>query len=584
MFPFAAIGWWILTSAAPVTATEEPRQDYEVRFVGVPARSLRRRLLQISDAVKMRAYPPPSNTILLRRAEGDAPRIRDLLHSEGYLEALARVEVWEGPPRLVVFRIHSGPRYRLGRLSLHLDPLHPPKGSKIGFHGGMPFESREILQAEKRLIDYIRTRGYPFPVLTNRVYRADPANARVHVSLAVDTRTRARFGPTTVGGTQQVSQAVVRHARGWRTGDTYNAARVNDTRTSLVRSGLFASVDIDTGTNVPPDGLLPVHISVRERKHRTVQVGVSYHTDKGPSSQALWENRNLFGKAERLTARIDWGRDESQLEIAFRQPRLTRRNQSLLIMATRLRETTDAYESDHARLLGSLSRTVRGDWKAETGLALHTLRDVDRHETLRHKMLSLPASLAWGRSDDLLDPTHGVHLSLAVEPFLSIDGQDSHFVKNEIAGRVYQPLDSRGARVLALRLRAGGLFGEQRFDLPPSERFYAGGGQSVRGYAYQSIGPMRADNPVGGRSVMDGSFEFRTRIGDRTGAVAFIDAGSVGSTQFPRLKESLYWGAGLGLRFYTPIGPLRMDGAVPLNRRENVDNPFQFYVSIGQSF
>lgn len=557
---------------------------YRVRFDHVPTRSLRARLVAASDTVALLAHAPPSHSLLLRRAEGDLPRLRDLLRSHGYLAARVTAEVRAATPPEVVFRVHSGPLFRVDRIALSLPPLRSPKPSRIGLSRRMPAVAARLLEAEERLLDYARARGHPYPVIANRLYRARPDEGRLDIALDVATGPAALFGPVTVTGTQSVAQEVVRHALRWRSGRRYDATRVEDTRVALIRSGLFASVEIAASNRVPPDALLPLTVAVRERRHRTVEAGASYQTDTGPGAKFLWEHRNLGGHAERLSALAEMARDDARLEVACRLPRLAHQNQTLTLSLNGVREATDGYASDHLRALCSLSRRWIPDWQADAGAALHYLiseeDDLRTHQTL----LSLPLAASWGRSDNLLDPTRGLHIALTLQPFTAIAGDASRFLKAELGVQHYLPLDSRGARVMAARLRGGGIVGEQRMDLPPNERFYAGGGGSIRGYAYQGVGPRRGDDPSGGRSVVEASLELRTRLTRRTGAVAFVDAGNAYDTQLPNLGERLFYGAGLGFRYFTPIGPLRADVALPLNRRPDIDSPLQVYISIGQSF
>jgi translocation and assembly module TamA len=122
-------------------------------------------------------------------------------------------------------------------------------------------------------------------------------------------------------------------------------------------------------------------------------------------------------------------------------------------------------------------------------------------------------------------------------------------------------------------------------DIPADERLYAGGGGSIRGYAYQSVGPLdEDDDPIGGRSVLELSAELRMKLTDRIGLVTFLDGGSAFESTFPDSSEKLQWAAGLGFRYFTAIGPLRLDVGFPLNRRTDIDDAFQIYVSIGQAF
>ena len=137
--------------------------------------------------------------------------------------------------------------------------------------------------------------------------------------------------------------------------------------------------------------------------------------------------------------------------------------------------------------------------------------------------------------------------------------------------------------MLALRGLVGSVEGATTFEIPPDQRFYAGGSGTVRGYQYQSIGPRFPDsNPIGGTSIDAGTVEFRQRFGESYGAVVFVDAGQVGTGGTP-FSGQFRVGAGIGARYYTSIGPIRIDVAVPLNRQRK-DDILEAYIGIGQAF
>ncbi len=183
-------------------------------------------------------------------------------------------------------------------------------------------------------------------------------------------------------------------------------------------------------------------------------------------------------------------------------------------------------------------------------------------------------------SDDLLDPTDGFRLTATVEPEASLEDGFAPYVRTQLDGSAYLSLGE--SAVLAGRVRLGSIQGAERLDIAPSRRFYAGGGGSVRGFGYQELGPKDPNgDPIGGRSLNEAAVEMRYRFGDY-GVVAFVDAGQVYESSLPKFSD-LRFGAGIGGRFYTNFGPLRVDVATPLDRREG-EGWISVYVSIGQAF
>jgi translocation and assembly module TamA len=205
-------------------------------------------------------------------------------------------------------------------------------------------------------------------------------------------------------------------------------------------------------------------------------------------------------------------------------------------------------------------------------------------EEERFGLFSLPTRFGWDTSENLLDPVSGRRLTLQFTPFYEIFGDHLGFVKGYATYSQYVKLTEKPLLVLAGRSAFGSMVGASRNAIPADERFYAGGGRSIRGYAYQSVGPLEENKPTGGRSLMEVSLELRTKVTDTIGFVAFLDGGNASSSVTPDPTEPLRWGAGAGIRYFTPVGPLRLDVAVPLNRRDKVDDRFHVYMSLGQAF
>ncbi|MDY7036981.1 MAG: BamA/TamA family outer membrane protein, partial [Thermodesulfobacteriota bacterium] len=196
----------------------------------------------------------------------------------------------------------------------------------------------------------------------------------------------------------------------------------------------------------------------------------------------------------------------------------------------------------------------------------------------------LPVHLRWDTSDHLLDPSRGGRMALHVAPFYDFREEDLFFHKGSVRLSRYMAVSEAPPVVLALGATVGLMSGAERDEIPADIRFYAGGGGSIRGYAFQSVGPTHDDQPIGGRSLITMTAELRIKITERMGLVTFIDGGSAFESAFPDFEETLQWGGGLGFRYFTAIGPLRLDVGIPLNRREDMDDRFQIYVSIGQAF
>jgi translocation and assembly module TamA len=371
----------------------------------------------------------------------------------------------------------------------------------------------------------------------------------------------------------------------WRPGEEITAEALAAGRSALFDSGLYSSVVVNLGEEPDAEGRLPVTVELKERLHRSIGIGARYRTDEGLGGNVSWENRNLFGRGERLTIELDGSFIGADLSASFRKPDFWRRDQALIADSSLVYENTDAYESLSAGASAGLERLLAPGMTVSGSLAFRLSqvqeRGKDREE---FGLLSLPLLFNWDRSNDLLNPTRGGRLALYNEPFVDVLGKDLQFNKSRATYTHYIRVLREPGVVLAGRASVGTLFGAERDEVPADLRFYAGGGGSVRGFGYQLAGPLDDDNdPIGGRSLLELSGEVRVRLTETFGAVAFVDAGSNFSSTVPDLNEPLRVGAGPGLRYFSPIGPVRLDVGFPINKRDS-DDAFQLYVSLGQAF
>jgi translocation and assembly module TamA len=565
---------------------------YVVVIEGVDDDALRGLLQQVSESERLIDRPPPSLARLRRRAQDDRPRLLEVLRSEGYYDGQVDVAVDSSvEPIEVTFRVELGPVYRLGSVSIEAEPpeqlLTLPSPTEIGLKPGEPAAARTILDAEQGLLDRVRAQGFILAELGQRRAVVDHDTDTMDVVLRVQPGPLSRFGPVTIDGLTTVEQDFVANRLDWRQGELITPARLSEARDSLRETGLFTSVQIDLADAPDAQGQLPVTIDLIERKHRSIGLGVRYRTDEGPGGSVSWEHRNMFGRGEQVTVEADGSFIGAFLIASFRKPDFGRRNQSLLADVRLAYDDTDAFKSRSARARVGLERQLAEGMTVALGLSFLGQEVEDKatdQGTQSFGLLSLPARFEWDRSDDPLDPSEGGRLRLENEPFVDVIGNGLVFNKSRVDYTHYLEVVEEPQVVLAGRTALGAMVGESRSDIPANLRFYAGGGGSVRGFGYQLAGKLNDnDDPIGGRSLLELSGEVRVRITETIGAVAFVDAGTVYSSSVPDFSETLRIGAGPGLRYFSPIGPLRLDVGFPLNPRKS-DDIWQLYISIGQAF
>ena len=295
-----------------------------------------------------------------------------------------------------------------------------------------------------------------------------------------------------------------------------------------------------------------------------------------------------------LTVRGVVGTQEQLAAVSFRRSNFRRRDQVLTAQVAASNVERDAYEARTFLLSGGIERQSNFIWhKKWTWSVGAELIASDERDTLestgeeRRRTFfigALPASLMYDATDDLLDPTTGFRLGGRLSPELSFQGGTFGYARAQVDASAYRQVSERV--VAAGRVRLGSIVGADRDDVAPSRRFYAGGGGSVRGYGFQRLGPRDADgDPIGGRSLAEFSLEARIRLklfGGNFGVVPFLDGGTLSTEPLPNVADWQF-GAGIGARYYSSFGPIRVDVGTPLNPRSG-DSRVAVVVSLGQAF
>lgn len=492
-------------------------------------------------------------------------------------------------PVPVVVTVHPGRVFHLGTVTLvggaaGLDP------AKYGLVMGGDAGSETVLKAEKDIVTALKARGHPYARVTDREIVADHATHRLDVRLTFATGPVAAFGDIRVTGTGAVKSDFVAYMADIGRGKTYSPKTLSDARDRLLALDVFDSVRVAPADKLAADGSLPVDIAVTEKKPHFLGIGASLSSIDGAGFEGYWGRRNLFGRAERLKIEGSisgiGSNDLSKLNydagITFTKPGVVGARSKLTAGLKLAYEHPDAYDKLSAGG-GVVLAYGLDEWQTVSGGAgLEWSRIDDTFGRSTHLLASLPLEYVFDNRNDKFNPTRGYRFVADVMPahdFLA----HATFLKLKGQAQAYRAIDAAGRVVLAGRIAAGTIVGASLADIVADQRFYAGGGGSVRGYAYQGIGPMDASGtPTGGRSLVETSLELRFMATEKIGIVPFVDGGSVTASETPDFSN-LRFGAGLGLRYMTSFGPLRVDAAVPLNRHPG-DSTFGLYAGIGQAF
>jgi translocation and assembly module TamA len=571
---------------------------YTVEFRGVKEK-LMELVQQVSQLVALRDREPPSRPSLERRIERDRQLIDEALRSQGYYDAKIDWQIVEGTPLQVVITIDHGERFTVGSFGVEFPPgtdpanLKQPSLSELGIAIGEPAIADTVVAAEGRLIKYLHDNGYPFAVAGPRYITVDLGTHKMAVTLRAEPGAFATFGPLVIEGLDRLEEPYFRRVLQWPEGQVYSASKVEEVRRRAVATGLFERVDIDPAKEPGADSQLSAQMKVKESAPRTVGVGASYTTSYGDELGGLaadffWEHRNIFGEAEKLRFEGSIATLEQRLAATLRKPNYLRMDQTLVLSTELHNQDIEAYRELSGTVFGGIERPLYKRLTLTTGLALELLqvddkdRETERGEQ-KYFLTSTPTVLKYEGRNNIFNPTKGIAASLGVTPTLSAWNSVGFYSLVDLQGSTYYAPWGDDRAVLAVRGRVASLIGD-RDDIPASKLLYAGGGGSVRGYKFDSLGPLDSDDDaLGGLSLFEASLETRFRLWEDYGLVLFLDAGQVYEDSLPAFGDTPRVSAGIGFRYFTSIGPLRLDLAFPLNPRPS-DPFFQFYVSVGQSF
>ncbi|MFP5238507.1 MAG: autotransporter assembly complex protein TamA [Acidobacteriota bacterium] len=581
---------------ASAPATGQPLR-YQVSFSGLADKALEDLLRSVSDTASMTSKPPTSMFLLRGRARGDLKKIKDAMASRGYFAAQASFSIDESAvPIQVRFEVEPNGAFLLKWVDVELtdgsDPVRftLPEAAALGLTLDAPAVSKDIVSAESKLVAEFKNRGYPFASLAKRKAVADPQAHTLHVTYVVNPGPYCVFASTAFTGLKDVKESLLLPLIPWKEGDEYRQEQVDLFQKRLADLGLFAKAVVAPKKPSGEPGRAEIQAEVTERKPRTFKGGVTYNTDDGPGAQINWEHRNLFGHGERLRLHAAASPVSKVLEANFENPFFLDQRQRLLAGFRAADENTKAYHGQNVTGEINISSKLTEHVSAQAGVGYRASLVYDdaanpQQTDTRYNLASLPLGISADTRDDPLNPAKGWMFSVAATPWMAVQGTDLNFVKGVASGSHYLRLLEKPSLILATRASLGSIYGLSASRLiPPDLRFYAGGSGSIRGYAYQTAGPLRGDKPLGGRSLFDFGTELRVRLTEMFGLVFFLDGGNAYEAEYPQPGKGLLLGAGTGLRVFTPIGPFRVDVATPLNRRKNVDDVFQLYISLGQAF
>ena len=594
-------------------------------LAGVPEASEIRARFDSLSSLQQASSKPANVAQIDRRAREDAGTLGDLLRAYGYYDAEVETRVGNlaAPTTSVDTRlavtlaVETGPPYRF--TSLTLNGLAATGQDSVALVRAFAVRKGDTVNADKvnagvaALKDALGNKGYPFATVADPDITVDHATHEAALALTIDPGRQMRFGQFRISGKKYVfGPKHVQLLSRLHPGDVYDATRIEDLRRALIQTGLVSVAQITPVRTSDPQ-VVDLDVRLERAPPRTIgatlgyvtgsritagQLGylntetvssVGYGTGQGVTAEVDWTHRNLFPPEGSLTLRGVLGTQEQLASAIFRRNNFRTRDQALTVQLTADHLNVPAFAAKTIDLAANIERQTNIIWQKKWtySYGVELVASDERDEILAtgeprsatYYVGAIPLSLSYDGSDDLLNPSRGFRLSARVSPEISFRGKSFEYARLELNGSAYQPL---GRIVFAERVRLGSIQGASAGSIAPTRRFYSGGGGSVRGFGYQKIGPRDPNNePVGGASVAEFGLEARIRFGN-FGVVPFFDGGNLYSSSRPKFT-GFHYGTGLGARYYTSFGPIRVDVGTPVNRQKG-DSKVAVYVSLGQAF
>ena len=543
------------------------------------------------DSAAEGAAPATSRLAIRQRAEADRVKVEQALRAQGYFDGTvafadrrrrrgaareglaAEVERLATRPEAVLgsrsslARAIGSARWRSSSRKIRTTARRPAQGSgprrrragtDAGRAGRRAEAARRRPQGRLRAGETRRARG-----------RRRPRVARDGRHPAARSRPASRVRPGGLHGRRRHRPGLPARADpDRRPASATIPTPVTDGQNNLFDTNLFSTIVPRPAETLTDDQHLDLDYDLKQRPPRSIGAELNYETDIGPGLRLFWEHRNIFGAGERFRVEATAAEPQQSLTASLLKPDFLRPRQSLLTDATLRRDRLEAYDADSIGAGVGVEREITPQLKASLGTALRYARIEDLREPEQSfALLSFPAKIDWDFANDRFSPTQGGTLVSTLTPFVDLLGTDRNFLKGRLTTTRYLQLSAAPRFVLAAcAAPIGALGGVSRDDVPADERFYAGGGGSIRGIGFELAGPLDDDDkPLGGRSVIEGSLELRTRFANNFGLAAFLDAGTVDTSSFPSFEERVLFGAGPSFRYFTPVGPIRFDIGFPLN-------------------
>ncbi len=568
--------------------------SYEINFIGLKDPDVLKAMFDASDLVVLQDRPPPSINGLRYRIESDIPSLLKVLRAYGYYDAAITTDIDTKKEVVQVFLlIHPGPQYAFASYEVYhgdcteianLPNCCPFTPEELGIQIGKPALAVNIVNAELQLLTELARCGYPLATVEKRRVEVDMAAKDVKAASCIEEGPLSKFGPLSIFGLEKVQPGYIERRVRWNEGEIYNSDAVQETQKKLLNSDLFSSVMITHGDELDPMGELPMKMRITEASNRQFSVGAYYATVDGPGISFSWVHRNIRGMGEVVSVDGDISKRYIAGSVTYKKLDFWTMDQTYRALGEVARENIRPYLAFSYWGGNYIERKIDTQRSVSVGLKVEHINVSESASNGTYMLIGMPFFGKYTTAEDPLDPIKGYSIVYQATPYQSLFHANQRFFDQRITGTLYIPVIPEKFLVLAFRAQFGSIAGARQKNVPLTKLFLGGSEDDLRGYHYKTVSPLDArGKPLGGRSAVFLSVETRFRI-KMIGIVPFADFGTVSFQELPELDTKWFKSVGLGLRYFTFFGPLRVDVGFPLVRRKGIDPFYRLYASVGQAF
>lgn len=573
------------------------KKGYRLEFRGVENLLQLKSLKDSSNLVRYKRNSPRSMAALQYRANSDISSFIEIMHAYSYYDACVSNQTYRLPSgklKIVVF-IDKGERYLLREFQINLKEGVEPCNfqlNKIHLRDldialKKPAVSTQVVEAKEKLIQNFTDRGYPLAKISEEKIIVDQAQKSISIDLEVDPGAEAYFGQIYLETNSDIKSRYIRNRIKWKEGELYSSEKLRRTEKALYDTGLFSLASVTPGDHLTKEGRIPIHIQLMDSKFNSFSLGGSYTTTwEGLGGQAAWNTRNLFSTGTDFNINYQANRKLQEAGITYTFPDFLSRNQVIVLTSSVSHNIQPNFTEKAVKTELYVERILSPYFKTSLGSKFDQLETSKSDHNGYFSLFGIPWNLKTQSSENvLINPTQGGWANLTFIPYFSLSRSNGNFAEVKIEGSVYQFIIPSRRIVLAMNMVFGSLFGESNYEIPTPYRYFAGSPNHLRGYPYHEVSPIDGGGkPIGGRSEFLWSIESRFMIFKSIAVVGFLDVGNVYTTTWPRWHEALLKSLGVGVRYFSFVGPLRLDIGFPMNKRPNIKKKYQIYFSFGQPF